>query len=46
MVKGIADPDIAQSVWSQALVVLRPDLLILEGIGLLQASRQIPCQGV
>ncbi len=46
MVEGIAHPGVSQPVRRQALVILAPDLLIFERIGISQPRRQVPRQGV
>ena len=44
--KRIADPGAVHPVGGQALVVLQPDLLILEGVGFAEFAANVPGQGV
>ena len=46
MVERIAHPGIAHPIGRQALVILAPDFLILEGIGCSKPPCQVPGQGI
>ena len=44
MMEGVADPGGTESIRREGLVVLQPDLFILEGIGFSEFAAEVPCE--